>query len=54
VLCYEINPVALNGVVIVVYGPAQHKQSEEFLEELNNNNINWRLVDLFDEFIADL
>jgi hypothetical protein len=20
----------------------------------NNNNINWRLVDMFDEFIADL
>jgi hypothetical protein len=65
--------------VLVVYGPAHHDKSREFLVELaekydrtsvpivmggdfnlirgrgdkNNQNINWGLVDLFNEFIAD-
>jgi hypothetical protein len=63
--------------VVVVYGPANHKNSERFLEELktkcertsvsivlrgfglircqadkNNRNINWMLVNMFNEFIA--
>jgi exonuclease III len=65
--------------VIVIYGPACHEKSEEFLEELknkclktevlvviggdfnliccgadkNNSNIDWRMVNLFNSFIAD-
>jgi exonuclease III len=66
--------------VQVVYGPANHDKSGEFLEELknkcrnsevpmvlggdfnlirgradkSNSNINWNLVNLFNNFIADL